>query len=100
MTISPDQLQTAIEGRLVAVPGDGEVARLVRLAGRLDRLRPAGPSAAQTARMSAQFEQVMAGGPRRRAFAVPPPWGERTRTPLIQRFAAGALLFAAVGGGA
>ena len=100
MTVSPDQLQSAIEGRVIVLQNDGEVSRLVQLAGRLGRLHLPDPTPAQTARMTSRFEDVLAGRGRRSAFGWFGLAAPDARRPFVQRFAAGALLLAAVGGSA
>lgn len=102
MTVSPDLLQEALEGRGLAGPDQAEAAALLRLAGTVRRLQPDGPSSAAVARITARFESTVARPGRGRLFVLLGPWlglGERPR-PLVQRLAAGALLFASVGGGA
>lgn len=102
MTVSPGLLQDALEGHSIAGPDRAEVAALVGLAGRLRRLQPEGPSSLATARMTARFESTIQQPRRGRLFLLLAPWlglGQRPR-PLFQRLAAGALLFASVGGGA
>ncbi len=98
MSISPDLLNDALEGRTVLGASHTEAAGLVRLATAVRRLEPAGPGPAARARMRADFEQVMAGR-KRRPFAVLLPWigaGGQPR-PLVQRLAAGVMLVAAAG---
>lgn len=98
MSISPDLLNDALEGRTVLGASHTEAAGLVRLATAVRRLEPPGPGPAARARMRADFEQVMAGR-RRRPLGIVLPWlgaGGQPR-PLIQRLAAGAMLLAAAG---
>lgn len=102
MTISPDLLHEALEGRGILGPGQAEAAALVRLAAAVGRLQPEGPSRAARVRMSARFESTLERPRRRRLFVLLGPWigvGGQPR-PLAQRLAAGALLLASVGGGA
>ena len=102
MTVSPDLLQEALEGRSLAGPDQAEAAALLRLAATVRRLQPDGPSSAAVARITARFESTIQKPRRGRLFLLLAPWlglSDRPR-PLVQRLAAGALLFASVGGGA
>ena len=83
-------------------PAHADVAALSRLAGRCRRLSTPGPDSAATARMMTRFAQVRTRERSRGPGAWLLGWaglGDRPRG-LAERFAAGALLLAAVGTGA